>query len=121
MPKVLIVEDHDEVARTVGVVIEGFNGWSVEREIDVAKAIERLRSGEFDCVLANMGKRNPMNGNAATILKAQTGVPVIVITGGLRKSLDALAPLKPAVILQKPFDKSTLFLALVAACPADKL
>jgi two-component system response regulator MprA len=113
-PRVLIVEDDDEIASAIARVL-GREGYTTDCTGTVAGAREATRSEHWDAVLLDLGLPDGDGLDVAREIRAAGGTPVLIVTARDEVSsrvegLDAGAD----DYLVKPFDRSELLARLRA-------
>lgn len=78
-PQALIVEDDIALAEVVGLALRR-HGWTTEAAHDGGEGLEAARSGDFDLVLLDVLLPNLDGLEVCRRLRAQSQVPIIVIT-----------------------------------------
>ena len=79
MPKILLVEDEEKLARMVELELR-YEGYEVEKAFDGREGLEKALSGDFDLVLLDIMLPSLSGMEVLRRLRRESQVPVIMVT-----------------------------------------
>ena len=79
MPKILLVEDEEKLARVVELELR-YEGYEVEKAFDGREGLEKALSGDFDLVLMDIMLPSLSGMEVLRRLRRESQVPVIMVT-----------------------------------------
>lgn len=79
MPKILLVEDEEKLARVVELELR-YEGYEVEKAFDGREGLEKALSGDFDLVLLDIMLPSLSGMEVLRRLRRESQVPVIMVT-----------------------------------------
>ena len=121
--KLLIVDDHPVVLNGTKALLEQYEQWSIDAESNPLFAMERVRSGAYDCCLLDVNMQ-PMNGIqlAAEIRILSPDTRIILYTGyDLADYFELLLTRKVDGLLSKTATKEQVAHTINAALRGDVL
>ena len=107
MPKILIVEDEEKLARFVELELS-HEGYEVDKAFDGRDGLEKLESGGYDLALLDISLPD-MNGIALAkrIQELRPGTDIVFVTGHPQYAADSWS-VHPKGYLLKPITKKDL-------------
>lgn len=115
MPKILLVEDEEKLARVVELELR-YEGYEVEKAFDGREGLEKALSGDFDLVLLDIMLPSLSGMEVLRRLRRESQVPVIMVTA--RDSVvDKVSGLDSGAddYITKPFEIEELLARIRAA------
>ena len=79
MPKILLVEDEEKLARVVELELR-YEGYEVEKAFDGREGLEKALSGDFDLILLDIMLPSLSGMEVLRRLRRESQVPVIMVT-----------------------------------------
>jgi len=118
--RILLIEDDDDVADAMSVLLEG-QGYAVVRVVDGEAALRALREGLAPCLIVLDLFMPGMSGvefrRVQRAEKAIAGIPVIVVSG-VANMVKEVAAMGVARCFTKPVDFQALLGVVNEFCPA---
>ena len=115
MPKILLVEDEEKLARVVELELR-YEGYEVEKAFDGREGLEKVLSGDFDLILLDIMLPSLSGMEVLRRLRRESQVPVIMVTA--RDSVvDKVSGLDSGAddYITKPFEIEELLARIRAA------
>lgn len=115
MPKILLVEDEEKLARVVELELR-YEGYEVEKAFDGREGLEKALSGGFDLVLLDIMLPSMSGMEVLRRLRRESQVPVIMVTA-LDTVVDKVSGLDSGAddYITKPFEIEELLARIRAA------
>src|SRR5919204_590479 len=115
-PRVLIVEDQEEIAEILGEMVESL-GHEVRYAATLADALTKVRTEEPDAILLDVILPDARDTEGLDRLKAAgPGIPVLMVTANVDEDLGRELLKRGAFdYIMKPFDRDQLDRGLTAA------
>ena len=123
MPRILIADDEWVTRVEIEEMLTNL-GYEVVGQAETgAEAIDMTRSLEPDLIVMDVMMPGEMNGiDAARVIKAELGTPIIFITGyGDPEYIEAAKEIAPFGYVMKPFDEKEIHAAVEIALSKREL
>ena len=79
MPKVLVIEDDEQLARNLSRFLSS-EGWSVTWASGQTDGLERFSENTFDCVLLDLSLKDGNGFSVCSAIKEKSDIPVLFLT-----------------------------------------
>ena len=116
MPRAILVVDDDHAVRKALKAILSRAGFAVSEALDGAEALQKVRRDRFDLITMDMAMRGIDGIDTISILRSETGAPVLAISGNLTD--DVRADLRSRDVyhmVPKPFTQEQVLSAVYQA------
>lgn len=112
MPRILIIDDEDDIREVASLALEATAGWEILTASNGQEGIQRAAQEKPDAILMDVmmpGMDGPTTFKAMQENPETAGIPVILLTAKVQ-GVDQrrFAGLGVAAVLFKPFDPMTL-------------